>query len=75
VTVGHRRLHPLQNEPGGRLHVLLAAGGTKPTALAGKSQEVFVLAVVAANAGEAAGQVAAVEELVNYFGDDGRSRP
>ena len=71
MAVRHRRHHPLQDEPGGGLHVLLMARGAKPAALAGEGKQVFVFAMVAADAREAALQVAAVQELVNYFGDDG----
>lgn len=42
------------------------AGGTEPAAFAGKSQKVFVAAVVATNAGEATFESAAVDE---YFHD------
>ena len=56
---------------GARLDVLLVAGGAEPTALAGESEQVFVFAMVAADAREAALQVAAVEEFVDHLGDDG----
>ena len=39
--------------------------------LAGEGREVFVLAMVAANAGKATLQVAAVQELVDHLGNDG----
>ena len=43
------------------------AGGAEPAAFAGEGQEIFVLAVVAAEAGEAAVEVAAVEKLVDHL--------
>jgi hypothetical protein len=61
----------VQDEAGGGLDVLLVAGGTKPAAFAGEGQKVFVVAMVTANAGEPARQVAALEELVNHLRDDG----
>ena len=71
MPVGHRGHHLVQDEPGGGLDVLLVAGGAEPAALAGKGQQVLMLAMVAANPGEAALQVAAVQELVDDLGDDG----
>src|SRR6516162_4129904 len=70
VAVGHGSQHVIEDEAGGGLDVLLVAGGAEPTALAGESEQVFVLAVVAANPGEAAGQVAALDEFVDDLGDD-----
>jgi hypothetical protein len=61
----------VQDEAGGGLDVFLVAGEAEPAASAGEGQEVFVLAMVAADAGEAAGQVATFQELVNHLGDDG----
>jgi hypothetical protein len=49
----------------------LVAGGAKPAALAGEGEQILVLAMVAPDAGEAALQVAAVEEFVDHLGDDG----
>ena len=71
VPVRHRGHHLVQDEAGGGLDILLVAGGAEPAALAGKGQQVFVLAMVAADPGEAALQVAAVQELVDHLGDDG----
>jgi hypothetical protein len=71
VPVGDGSQDMIQDEPGGSLEVLLVAGRTEPVALAGEGQKVLVVAIVAANAGEAAGQVAAVQEFVDHLGDDG----
>ena len=71
MPVRHRGHHVVQDKPGGRLDVLLVAGRAEPPALAGKGQQVFVLAMVAANPGEAALQVAAIQELVDHLWDDG----
>ena len=71
MAVRHRRHHPLQDKLGGGLHVLLVAGGAEPAALAGEGQQVLMLAMVAADPREATLQVAAVQELVDYLGDDG----
>ena len=61
----------IEDKAGARLDVLLVAGGAEPTALAGKGQEILMLTMVAPNAGEAAGQVAAFQKLVNHLRDDG----
>ena len=53
------------------LDLLLVAGGAEPAPLAGERQQVLVLAVIAADAGEPALEVAAVEELVDDLRDDG----
>ena len=71
VAVGHRGHHPVQDEPGGVLDVFLVAGGAEPAAFAGEGQQILVLAAVAADPGEAAFEVAAFEEFVDDFGDDG----
>jgi hypothetical protein len=67
----HRRHDPIQDEPGGSLHILLVAGRAEPAAFARKGQQVLVLAMVATDAGKPAFQVAAIQELVDHFGDDG----
>jgi hypothetical protein len=74
VPMRHRRHHPLQDKPGSGLDGFLVAGGTEPAAFAGERHKVFVLAMVAADAGEAALQVAAVQEFVDHLGDD-RAQP
>ena len=71
VAVGHGRQDAGGEEGGGGLDVFLVAGGAEPAAFAGEGQEVFEAAVVAADAGEAAFEVAAVEELVDDLRDDG----
>jgi hypothetical protein len=71
VPMGNRSHDVVQDEAGARLDILLVAGRAEPAALARKSQQVFVLAMVAADPGEAARQVAAFEELVNDLRDDG----
>ena len=53
------------------LDLLLVAGGTEPASLAGEGQQVFVLAVIAADAGKPVLKVAAVEELVYDLRYDG----
>ena len=50
---------------------LVVAGGTEPPTLAGEGQQVFVLAVIAANAGEALFQGPALEEFFDDFRHDG----
>ena len=69
--MGNRSHDVVQDEAGARLDILLVAGRAEPAALARKSQQVFVLAMVAADPGKAARQVAAFEELVNDLRDDG----
>lgn len=71
MAVGHGSKDAGGEEGGGGLDVFLVAGGAEPAAFAGEGQEVFVAAVVAADAGEAAVEVAAVEEFVDDLRDDG----
>ena len=71
MPVGHRSHQVLQYEAGRRLNILLVAGGAEPTALAGKGQQVFVLAVIAADAGKPPLQIPTLQELVDHLGDDG----
>jgi hypothetical protein len=71
VAVGHGSQHMVQDEAGGGLDVFLVAGRAEPAALAGEGEQELVLAMVAADASEAAGQVAAFQKLVNYLRDDG----
>ena len=56
---------------GGGLDVLLVARGAEPAAFAGEGQKVFVATMVAADADEAAIEVAAVQEFVDDLRDDG----
>jgi hypothetical protein len=53
------------------LDLLLVAGGAEPASLTGEGEQVVLLAVIAADAGEAVFQVPAVQELVHHLGDDG----
>jgi hypothetical protein len=71
MPVRHRRQHPVHDETGRGLHILLVARRTKPPAFAGKGQQVLVLAMVAPNPGEPALQIAAVQKLVDHLRDDG----
>ena len=71
MAVGHGRQDAGGEEGGGGLDVFLVAGGAEPAAFAGEGQEVFVAAVVAADAGEASVEIAAVEEFVDDLGHDG----
>jgi hypothetical protein len=48
----------------------VVTGRAKPAALAGKGQQVLMLAMVAANPGETALQVAALQKLMHHLGDD-----
>jgi hypothetical protein len=57
----------IEDKARARLDVLLVAGGAEPPALAGKGQEILMLTMVAPNPGEAAGQVAAFQKLVNHL--------
>ena len=70
MPVRHCGHHLVQDKPSRRLDVLLVARGAEPAALAGERQQVLVLAVVAANPGETALQVAALQEFVHHLGDD-----
>jgi hypothetical protein len=48
----------------------MVAGRAKPAALAGKGQQVLMLAMVAPNPGETALQVATRQKLMHHLGDD-----
>jgi len=65
-----RRENGLGQQGAEQLHLLLVAGGAEPPALAGERQQVLVLAVVAAHAGEAVGEVPAAHELLDHLRDD-----
>ena len=71
VFPGEEHLDADGEEGGDGLDVFLVAGGTQAAAFAGEGQQVFVTAVVSADAGEAAVEVAAVEEFVDDLRDDG----
>jgi hypothetical protein len=53
----------------------VVAERAEPAALAGKGQQVLVLAMVAADAGEAALEITAFQEFVDYLGDNGAQQP
>ena len=69
MAVGHRREDAGDEEGGSSQDVFLVAGGAEPAAFTRESQEVFLLAMVAAEAGEAAVEVA-VEEFMDDLRDD-----
>ncbi|HZR16587.1 MAG TPA: hypothetical protein VFE51_04610 [Verrucomicrobiae bacterium] len=71
MSVGNGSQHLVQDESSGGLHIFLVAGGTKPAALAGEGQQVFLAAMVAAHPGKTAGQVAATEKFADHLGNDG----
>ena len=68
MAVGHGHQGAGGEESCGGLDVFLVAGGAEPAAPEG--EQVFVATVVAADAGEAAVKVAAVEEFVDGLGHD-----
>jgi hypothetical protein len=70
VTVRDGEQDRLGDQRAEKLDLLLVAGGAEPAAFAGEGQQVFVLAMVAPDAGEAVFEVAAVHELVHDLGDD-----
>jgi hypothetical protein len=69
MPVSHWGHHLVQDKPGRRLDVLLVTGRAEPAALAGKGQQALMVAMVAANAGETAFEVAALQEFMHHFGD------
>src|ERR1035441_4714939 len=71
MPVRHRRQHVFQDEARGGLNILLVAGRAKPAAFTGKGQQILMLAMVAANPGETALQIATLQELVDHLRDDG----
>ena len=73
MAVGHRREDAGDEEGGSSQDVFLVAGGAEPAAFTRESQEVFLSAMVAAEAGEAAVEVAAVEEFMDDL-RDGRAQ-
>lgn len=54
-----------------QLDLLLVAGRTEPTPHTGEGQQVFVLAMLAAQADEVALEIATVKELIHDFRDEG----
>ena len=71
VPVRHRKEDGLGKQGSEELDLLLVAGRTEPATLAGEGEQVVFLAVIAADAGEPALQIAAVHKLVHHLGDDG----
>ncbi len=71
MAVGHGKEDRFGEERAEELDLLLVAGRAEPAPLARERQEVLVLAVIAADAGEPAFEVTAVEELVDHLRDDG----
>ena len=69
MPVRHRIEDALGQQRPEELDLLLVA---EPAALAGEGQQAVLLAVIAPDVGEAAGQVPALEELLNHLWDDGR---
>jgi hypothetical protein len=60
---------------GSALYFALMAGVAKPATCAGEGHELFALAIVAPNAGEALFKLAAVDELFHDLFHHGRSGP
>jgi predicted DNA-binding transcriptional regulator YafY len=71
VAVGDWEKNALGQQGSEKLDLFLVAGWTEPAAFAGEGQQVVFLAMVAADAGEPALQIAAVHELDDHLGDDG----
>jgi hypothetical protein len=71
VAVGNRKKNGLGKQGSKELYLFLVAGRTKPTALAGEGEQVVLLAVITADAGEPPLQIAAVHELIHHLWDDG----
>jgi len=63
MSVGHRREDGLGQQRAEELHLLLVARRAEPLALARERQQILVLAVVAAHAGEPLGEIPAVLTL------------
>jgi hypothetical protein len=70
MPVRHRIEDALGQQRPEELDLLLVAGRAKPAALAGEGQQTVLLAVIASDAGEAAGQVPPLEELLDHLLDD-----
>jgi hypothetical protein len=71
VPVGDRQEDVVHQVGGGLENLALMAGGTEPASLAGEGDQIFVRAMVAADAGKAVFKNAALEELAEDLGDDG----
>ena len=67
MPVRHRIEDALGQQRPEELDLLLVAGRAEPAALAGEGQQAVLLAVIAPDAGEAAGQVPALEELLDLI--------
>jgi hypothetical protein len=67
MPVWHQIEDALGQQRPEELDLLLVAGRAEPAALAGEGQQAVLLAVIAPDAGEAAGQVPALEELLDHL--------
>ena len=70
MAMGHREQDMIDDVCRSALNFALMAGWTEQTAFAGEGEQVLVRAVVAPDAGEAAFECAAVNELLEDVGDD-----
>ena len=75
VPVRHGRQDGIRQQRAEELHLFLVAGRAEPAALARERQQVIVLAVVAAHAGEAIGEIPATHELADHLRDDRAQEP
>ena len=71
MSVGNRQEDVIDQVGGGLENLALMAGGTEPPPLAGEGEQVFVRAVVAADAGKSPFEGSAVEEFLEDFRDNG----
>ena len=71
MTVGNRKEDVIDPMGGGPKNLALMAGGTEPPPFAGEGVQVFVRAVVAADAGKSPFQSAALEEFLEDLRNDG----
>ena len=70
VPMGYWSQDAVEDEAGGGLNVFLVAGGAKPSGFAGEGQQIFVMAMVAADASKTSGQVPTLQEFVDHLGDN-----
>lgn len=75
MPVRHRRENGLGQQRAEELHLLLVARRAEPPALARERQQILVLAVVAAHAGEPLGEIPAAHELLDHLRDDRAQEP
>ena len=70
MPVRHGEQNRLGEQRAEELDFLLVAGGTEPAAFAGEGEQVFMLAVITADTGKPAFEIATVQEFMDDLRND-----